>query len=454
MKHYYLVAVVAISLLYVGCDTISDSPEPVAISSFAVTANPFMVTAAIVTANVANTDSVAIEYRRIGEEWKRTPNFPTTNKRYPVIGLYPESHYTFRLVAANVTSDTVVLITGELPILPTIAVTHPTPGVTPGYYLVGYTGANSNGNYGGVIYDETGRVLWYRLFPERVADFQKQENGNFSIALTSSSTPTITWFNELNLFGEIITRYESEKTPNTGPHELHLLANGGRLLYGVENPRIDLSEYGGADDVEIKQCVVEYRHNNGLFTWSTANHMLPSDGIDSLTGLSVNPYHVNAIDIDNDGNLLISMRNSSQIVKVDIKTGQVLWRLGGKRNQFTWIDDPHQGPSRQHGIRRLPNGNILLFDNGNEHTPQVSRAVEYALDEDLKSARLVWEYSDPTVYGFALGFAHRIANGNTVICFGMAQIIREVSPTGRVLFQLTVSGNERPYRAFKIASVY
>jgi hypothetical protein len=57
-----------------------------------------------------------------------------------------------------------------------------------------------------------------------------------------------------------------------------------------------------------------------------------------------------------------------------------MWRFGGKRNQFTYVNDPLGGPSYQHDIRVLPNGNITLMDNGNFHTPSLSRAVEYHFD--------------------------------------------------------------------------
>lgn len=182
--------------------------------------------------------------------------------------------------------------------------------------------------------------------------------------------------------------------------------------------------------------------------------MLPSDGIDPLVGTQVNPYHINALERDTDGNLLISMRNSSQIVKVDVSTGFVMWRFGGKRNQFLFIGDPLFGFHRQHGVRRLRNGNLLIFDNGNSHIPPVSRAVEYQVDETFKTATFVNEYRVPDLFADAMGFAQRLENGNTVVCYGTARFIREVSPQNRVLWQLHPIGIELPYRALKVKSLY
>jgi len=129
---------------------------------------------------------------------------------------------------------------------------------------------------------------------------------------------------------------------------------------------------------------------------------------------------------------------------------------GRQKNQFSFVNDPLQGFSHQHGIRRLQNGNIILFDNGNLHAPPLSRAVEYKLDEQSKIAELVWEYRhDPPLYGFALGFAQRVANGNTLICYGTAQRIIEVDRAGTKQWELAIDGPQiYAYRAFRIDSLY
>lgn len=114
------------------------------------------------------------------------------------------------------------------------------------------------------------------------------------------------------------------------------------------------------------------------------------------------------------------------------------------------------GFSHQHGIRRLANGNIILFDNGNLHVPSASRAVEYKLDEQTKVAELVWEYRRlPPLFSHILGFAQRLTNGNTLICYGAAQRVIEVDRWGTEHWELAVYGqNVYIYRAFKIDSLY
>ncbi len=204
--------------------------------------------------------------------------------------------------------------------------------------------------------------------------------------------------------------------------------------------------------------MIEYHRDNFSLLWNTFEHLEVTEGgadID-LQAADLNPWHGNAIDIDHDGHLLVSFRNSDQIVKVNAQTGEIIWRLGGKKSSFTFVNDPFNGFSHQHGIRRLANGNVILFDNGNLHSPPTSRAVEYHLDEPAKTATLVWEYRhEPSLYSFALGFAQRLSNGNTLICFGTAQRIIEVDPAGMKVWDLKIDEPNRfVYRAFRIHSLY
>jgi hypothetical protein len=130
--------------------------------------------------------------------------------------------------------------------------------------------------------------------------------------------------------------------------------------------------------------------------------------------------------------------------------------MGGRRNEFVFRGDPLNGFSHQHGVRRLPNGHIILFDNGNLHTPPQSRAAEYRIDETNNIADLVWEYRpSPPLYAFALGFAQRLPNGNTLICFGTAQRIIEVEPAGRKRWEVAINDAQRyAYRAIALETLY
>ena len=118
------------------------------------------------------------------------------------------------------------------------------------------------------------------------------------------------------------------------------------------------------------------------------------------------------------------MRHLSSIVKINRKTGDVMWILGGKQNEFTFINEHGENAptyfSYQHDISVLPNGNFTLFDNGEQHSPNYSRGVEYKLDVPNKTATLVWEYRHlpNDIYAAAMGSVERLPNGNYIVGWG------------------------------------
>jgi hypothetical protein len=146
------------------------------------------------------------------------------------------------------------------------------------------------------------------------------------------------------------------------------------------------------------------RNKNVVFQWRSWDYVDVTEALGvNFVAATVDYVHGNAIELDADGNLLISARHLCQILKVDRKTGDVIWRWGGKMNEFLSIGDS-TAVSYQHALRRLPNGHFLIFDNGNLRSNRYTRVVEYAFGEERKTATLVWEYPhDPDVYSAAVG---------------------------------------------------
>ena len=85
-----------------------------------------------------------------------------------------------------------------------------------------------------------------------------------------------------------------------------------------------------------------------IFTWNMATHVPLSDSFvpaPTTPGQPWDVYHVNSIDVSPDGSqILISARNTWGIYDISHKTGQVLWQLGGKQNQFSLPSDLITGP--------------------------------------------------------------------------------------------------------------
>ncbi|MCX6165871.1 MAG: T9SS type A sorting domain-containing protein, partial [Ignavibacteriae bacterium] len=93
----------------------------------------------------------------------------------------------------------------------------------------------------------------------------------------------------------------------------------------------------------------------------------------------------------------------------------------------------------------------ILFDNGNYHSHAFSRAIEYKIDEDVKSVELTWEYRhSPDIYAYAMGSVQRLSNGNTLIGWGSAPTtLTEVTPNGTIAYELSLPAGQMSYRAFR-----
>jgi hypothetical protein len=190
---------------------------------------------------------------------------------------------------------------------------------------------------------------------------------------------------------------------------------------------------------------------SGLERWSVSDDVSP--------GVLADLDHPNSIDFDLDGQVIVSYRDLSSIVKVNRRTHEFAWILGGTHNQFTFLNDPLGGFDSQHCARILPDGHLLIFDNGWTHSPQASRAVEYALDTAAKTATMVWQYSaNPPIFNDFTGSAQRLANGHTAVAFTQKGIVDEVGADGtllgRAILETAPGQVALPYRVTRIKSLY
>lgn len=236
-------------------------------------------------------------------------------------------------------------------------------------------------------------------------------------------------------------------------HALRMLKNGNYVILGTEQRMTDLSKSvpGGLDEVAILNAVIQERTRSGqvVFEWKSLDHIPVTDAAEDvdLKQRTIDYIHVNSIDEDIDGNFLVSCRNTDEVVKIDRTKGTIIWRMGGsksKGNQFTFINDDidgFTGFSHQHAVSRLPNGNIIMFDNGNLRTFPFSRAVEYRIDEAARTAERVWEYRrKPDVFARSMGSVQVLPNENVLIGWGTIQgsaIGTEVQRDGTVEMELT-----------------
>lgn len=243
-------------------------------------------------------------------------------------------------------------------------------------------------------------------------------------------------------------------------HECNVQPDGHYLLQSYDIQYIDMSEYvtGGNQSAEVYGLVIQEMDENGdlILQWRSWDFLVPTENVHiDLTGASLDLWHGNSIEVDLDNNLLFSLRNIDNILKVDRESGNIIWRFGnGILNDFTFEND--FGFTYQHDGRRLPNGNITVYDNGNYNTPQVSRALEYTLDEVNMKANLVWEFIHPdNLFAPSMGNCRRLPGGNMFINWGnvlndnWGARVSEVNAEGEIVLEYAFPIGYNTYRSFK-----
>ncbi|HRI61810.1 MAG TPA: aryl-sulfate sulfotransferase [Saprospiraceae bacterium] len=341
-------------------------------------------------------------------------------------------------------------------------------GAPAGYYFLNPVKVP---NPGGVfratqmIMDESGHVVWYRRLPPGVtsSDFKLQPNGWMSYSLAVRSLFLDSTFT-------VVDTVSAQNGIFHDGHDIQILPNGHFLLMGFENLPMDLSAYPffnqngspGSPNAIVKSGVIQELDTakNVVFEWHAADHYDFGD-VDPRqlnSPVNVDWTHFNSLAQDADGNILLSTRHFNEITKISRTDGSIIWRLGGKANQFEFLNDSGQFLT-QHDARRIANGNLTLFDNGFDSQPlHPAAAKEYQLDETALTAELVWSYvENPGSFSRALGSVQRLDNGATLVNYGMltdANLVFNVPDTmGNKAFEISFDDSLISYRTFYYPSL-
>jgi outer membrane protein assembly factor BamB len=164
--------------------------------------------------------------------------------------------------------------------------------------------------------------------------------------------------------------------------------------------------------------------------------------------------HLNSIDVTPDGNLLVSGRHTWALYKLDRATGDVMWRLGGKRTQF----EMGRGAqfAWQHDVR-LPNPHLLtVFDNGDDGRTKThpTRGLKLDVDERRRRVTLARAYlRHRPVDATAMGSARHLGDGHMAVGWGSAPYVSEFDADGAILADLRIgtSSDQKSYRSFRQA---
>jgi hypothetical protein len=326
-------------------------------------------------------------------------------------------------------------------------------GPAPGLLFV--ASLNGPGQRGPLILDDHGRVVWFHPVETVAINFRRQ---------VYRGKPVLTWWE-----GQItdtgigegegvivdaayteIARVRAGNGLQADVHELLLTPRGTALLTAYASVTADLTAVGGpAAHATLDSVVQEVDVKSGtvLFEWRSLDHVPVTDSYAPI----LDPYdyfHVNSIDVDVDGNLLVCARNTSAVYKLERTTGKVLWRLGGKSSDFTL------GPGAffmyQHDARGHADGTLTLFDDGPGPSSQQARALRLGLDLAGMHAIVLQQYTHPQpLEPSAMGNAQVLADDGIVVGWGTEPYVTEFGAGGDVRFDAKFDGNAWNYRAFR-----
>lgn len=260
-------------------------------------------------------------------------------------------------------------------------------------------------------------------------------------------------------------------------HEFLITPEGDAYYIALKTVKANLTPYGGSSNGAYVDPVIEevnLRTGKLIFSWNVAAHVPLSDSIvpaPTTPGHAWDAYHVNSIDLGPDGSqLLVAMRNTWGIYDISRGTGQILWEIGGKENQFTLPSDLITGPydstfQYQHDAQFVPGG-ISRFDDAGIGAPPdggpygSARGLILNLDLQTHTASLAAppDYHDPALYPNSQGDLQILGNGDVFIGWGsdsgsggqLSSYYTEYSPNGSVLADFVLAGQDVTYRAFSL----
>ena len=332
----------------------------------------------------------------------------------------------------------------------------PAPG------LLFLTAIQGRGQNGALIVDNAGEPVWYlpatprghELFDLKVAQFHGE--------------PVLTWWEGIRVLGQgsghwVIadTAYEDVASVTIGNgypggdiHDLLLTTNNTAVVGAYNIIEWDLRDFGGPRDGVLIDCVlqeIDIATGCVLFEWHNIDHVDLEESyreIDPDEPDAAHDYfHWNSVAEDEDGNLIIVGRNTWTTYKLDRVTGDILWRLGGKRSDFEL--DEEAEVAWHHDAQPLGDGTLSIFDNS--AAPQIrdeSRGLILQLDTEQMRATVEREYVHPEgVSAGSQGSMQVLPNGNVLIGWGSEPLLSEFAADGSLILDIRFPEEKQSYRA-------
>jgi Arylsulfotransferase (ASST) len=332
------------------------------------------------------------------------------------------------------------------------------------------TGDSTTYANGPEILDGQGNVVWFHAIAQGLtaSDFRAQ---------SLYGQPVLTWWQGTGLGGlasgtDYIynSHFQQIATVNAGNglsadgHEFLITPWNTALILSYTTATADLTSIGGPPNQTVVNGVVQeidIATGKVLFQWNSEDHVPFGQSEQPLPASPSTPwdwFHINAVHLDTNGNLLIDARDTWTTYEVNRFNGDILWQLGGKDSSFTLQAAPGQTLDSatkifawQHDPEALGNGYYTFFDNESSGTPLLpySRAVTVKLDPWRHVATLVASDDQPEgLSAPSQGNAQTTTAGNLFVGWGALPYFSEFDRSGNLLFNAELPAGVNTYRAY------
>ncbi len=444
---------------------------------------------------------------------------PGTSHSVPLVGMRAATSHTVSIGLRGESgsrSEDVAAVVFETPALPTdyfppIEVTVSDPGrMEPGVTMFsvlgwGWNPPSANNDFGLLVaVDEHGEIIWYYQTDRLISDHRRTERGTILYQHAHGIV-------EIDMVGNVLAAWEASGLVDELPegvvpiatdlihHQIQELPSGNLLTLGTEVRRFESypSDYrdptGARAPANVVSGIVLELSRDGdlVHEWKLIDLLDPyrisygslspywsREGYEHVEGGTYDWGHSNGVIHDpRDDSFIVSFRHQDAVVKIGRQTGEIIWILGDPTG---WGEEWQQyllrpegdltWPYHVHAPSLTPEGNLIMFDNGNYRAQppsrrmaledSYSRAVEFAIDEAAMTVREVWSYGGPGgehFYSAFMGDADRLpVTGNVLVTDGGNLFDAEgvpshtVVPSRKVARILEVTGGDSPEKVFEI----
>lgn len=327
--------------------------------------------------------------------------------------------------------------------------------------------APQNGPYqqGPMIVGPYGGLIWFQPVP-------KGDSGTDFRVQSYRGKPVLTWWQGRvshagTGFGEdeiYDTSYRPVATVKGGNgvsadlHEFQLTSQNTALVTGYYAVYVNApSSKHTVRRLVLDSVVQEIDIPTGLvlYQWDSLDHVPVSSSYQPAPRNPNHPwdyFHLNSIQPQGDGNLVLSSRDDWAAYKISHQTGAIIWTLGGKRSTFKLGAGAQF--AFQHDVRLRPENLVTLFDDG-AGPPAVhsqSRAETLRLDYRRRTATVVGQSQHhPALLAFYEGNDQLLAGGDQLIGWGQQPYLTEFNRRGQTVFDARFVGPNSSYRAYRFA---